>query len=131
MQRQANYHQSNSVEDSQIVSGIESLFSNSSGDFDIGEVVSKFSQADGLQDIVGSWLGDGDNVAIEPETVASLFKNEQVSNFADRLNIDQDEATNLLAEVVPDIIDNISSGGSILDSIGGLGGAFNLAKKFF
>ncbi len=92
---------------------------------------SKFSQADGLQDIVGSWLGDGDNVAIEPETVASLFKNEQVSNFADRLNIDQDEATNLLAEVVPDIIDNISSGGSILDSIGGLGGAFNLAKKFF
>ncbi len=70
-------------------------------------------------------------MAIEPETVASLFENEQVSNFADRLNIDQDEATNLLAEVVPDIIDNISSGGSILDSIGGLGGAFNLAKKFF
>jgi len=29
------------------------------------------------------------------------------------------------------MIDKGSSGGSLLDSIGGLGGAMNMAKKFF
>jgi len=114
-----------------IIDGIKGLFSNEDNELDISGVISNLTQNGGLGDIVSSWLGDGENISISPETISSIFENEKISNFASSLNIQEDEAVELLSNSLPEIIDNVSSGGSILDSIGGLDGALSFAKKFF
>ena len=121
----------NDISEDAISSGITDLFSNEDNEFDVSQIITNITQNGGLGDIVSSWLGDGENISISPDTISSIFENEKISNFASTLNIDEDEATNLLSNSLPDIIDNISSGGSILDSIGGLDGALSFAKKFF
>jgi uncharacterized protein YidB (DUF937 family) len=60
-----------------------------------------------------------------------MFGGDKLSSFAGILGIDQDAATKALGAVLPKLIDMSSSGGSLLDSAGGLGGAIDMAKKFF
>jgi len=114
-----------------IQNAIQGLFANSNGDFDISSIIANLSQNGGLGNIVSSWLGDGENMPIDKETIASLFGNDKISDFASKLGVDTNSATSLLSDVVPNLVDKSSSGGNLLDSVGGLDGAFDLAKKFF
>ena len=121
----------NGISEDAVSTGITDLFSNDNNEFNVSDIIANITQSGGLGDIVSSWLGDGENISISPDTISSIFENEKISNFAATLNIQEDEATDLLSNALPEIIDNISSGGSILDSIGGLDGALSFAKKFF
>ena len=114
-----------------ISSAIQGLFSNENGDFDISSIVASLSQNGGLASIVSSWLGDGENMPIDADTIASLFGNDKIADFASKLGVDSSSATSLLSDVVPNLVDQASSGENMLDSVGGLDGAFDLAKKFF
>ena len=114
-----------------IQNAIQGLFANSNGDFDISSIIANLSQNGGLGNIVSSWLGDGENMPIDKETISSLFGNDKISDFASKLGVDTNSATSLLSDVVPNLVDKSSSGGNLLDSVGGLDGAFDLAKKFF
>ena len=101
------------------------------GGLDISSLVSNLSQNGGLGDMVSSWLGDGENMPIDASTISNLFGNDKIADFASKLGVDSNSASSLLSDVVPNMIDQSSSGGNILDSVGGLDGALNLAKKFF
>jgi uncharacterized protein YidB (DUF937 family) len=78
-----------------------------------------------------SWLGDGENQSISANEITNLFGNDNVAKFASQLNLNENEAVDGLADALPKMIDSSSSGGSLLDSIGGPGDALNLAKGFF
>ena len=100
------------------------------GGLDLGSLLSGMNSG-GLAGVAKSWLGDGDNEAISTDQVTSMFGSDKISEFASQLGLSNDEAAGGLADALPQLVDNASSGGSILDSIGGLSGAMGMASKIF
>ncbi len=102
----------------------------SKGGIDLGSLLSKMD-AGGLGNIAKSWLGDGGNETILPEQISSMFGAEKISEFASKLGISTEEAAGGLSEALPQMIDKASSGGSLLDSFGGISGAIGMVGKLF
>ncbi len=98
--------------------------------FDISSIVSKL-HGEGLGDIAMSWLGDGDNKGINLEQVTNIFGADKIGEFASKLGLSEEEAAGGLSEVLPQLIDKASSGGSLVDSLGGIKGVAGLAGKLF
>lgn len=103
---------------------------SSGGGVDFGALLSKMD-ANGLGAVAQSWLGDGSNEAISTDQVSELFGANRVSEFASELGLSTEEATGGLSEALPHMVDQASSGGALLDSIGGISGAIGLAGKLF
>ncbi len=100
------------------------------GGFDLGGLLQKF-ESGGLADMVTSWLGDGENAGISPDQISNILGSDKLSEFAAKLGLSPDEAAGGLSDALPQMVDKASSGGSILDSIGGLQGAMDIAGKLF
>ncbi len=124
-----------------IASALSSLLGggNSDGGLDLSSLVTGMlkngggessNSGGGIADIVGSWLGDGSNEAVSGSQIKDMLGGDKISEFASKLGVDEDTAADSLAEAVPQMVDKGSSGGSLLDSVGGLSGAIDLAKKF-
>ena len=113
-----------------IASALGGLLTDNDGNLDLGNIVSGL-QEKGLGSVVESWLGDGDNEAISADSVKELFGSEKISAMAAQLNTDEGSVLDGLSEALPQIVDKSSSGGSLLDSIGGIDGVLNMAKKLF
>lgn len=109
---------------------MDSLLGNTQGNLDLAGLASKMASSDNLGNIVSSWLGDGANSAISPDNITELLGESQISNFASQLGTDSSGAAAGLAEILPQIMDKSSSGGSLLESAGGLGGLMGAAKSF-
>jgi len=118
------------VDTGTVAQALSALAGNGNGDFNIGDLVSKISSNGGIGDILESWLGDGENKPIDSHTVKNLFDGDQLEGFASKIGLDSDSASSVLANVLPSMIDKSSSGGSLLDSVGGIGGAMDMMKKF-
>ena len=99
--------------------------------FSVTDIVNKMTSGSGLSDLVGSWLGDGENKAISTSQILEIFGSQKITQFSSTLGIAEDEATSGLSQMLPKLIDKSSSGGNLLESVGDLGGAFNMAKKLF
>ncbi len=113
-----------------VMGALSGLLGGESGSLDLGSIASKMSEG-GLTDMLGSWLGDGDNDAISTDQVKDLFGGDKIAEFASKLNVGEDQAAESLADAIPQMVDKGSSGGSLLDSIGDISGAMDMAKKFF
>ncbi len=113
-----------------ITAALGNLLSDENGNLDLGNLVSNL-QEKGLGSIAESWLGDGENDAISGDQVMELFGGEKISQIASQLGSDEGSLLDALSDALPQVVDNASSGGSLLDSIGGLEGAWNMAKKLF
>ncbi len=100
------------------------------GGLDIGSILGKM-QSGGMGDIAKSWLGDGDNEEVSSSQITDIFGSDKISEFANKLGLSEDEAVGGLRDALPNMVDKASSGGSILDSIGGIGGAISMASKMF
>lgn len=122
--------------ESGIASALSSLLGGGSdkdddGGLDLGSIVAGMtSGGGGLAGMVSSWLGDGDNEAVSGSQIKDILGGDKVAEFASKLGVGEDEAADSLAEAVPQMVDKGSSGGSLLDAVGGVSGALNLAKKF-
>lgn len=109
----------------------ELLPSDENGELDIGTLIGKFtSEEGGLANMASSWLGDGENMSFGVSDLVNMFGESQIRNFADNLGIDVDDAQNTLANIIPNLIDNSSEGGSLIGDIGG-GLVKNLMGRFF
>lgn len=115
---------------SNIASAFTGLLGDSGGDIDIMGLISKF-QSGGLTSIVSSWLGDTGNDGVSTEQITNVLGESGISEFASKVGVDSDTAVNGLKETIPSVIDQFSNGGSLLESVGGLGGALDMAKKLF
>ena len=101
-----------------------------SGGLDFGALVNNFSSG-GLGEIVNSWLGDGDNQTVSADQITNVIGDERIADFARKLGLSRDEAAGGLSEALPQMVDKASSGGSLLESVGGIEGAIGIAKKLF
>ena len=122
MQNQGNTQ----ADSSQVTEALSGLLPTSGGNLDVQGLMGKLDGGD-LMSLAASWLGDGQNENMSAEQAQSLFGQEQISEFAGKLGMDQNQAADGLSNMIPDLIDQSSSGGSLLKSIGGslLGKLFN------
>lgn len=117
--------------DTESVAGaLSSLLGDGQGNIDLAGLASKMASSGELGSIVSSWLGDGANSAISAESILGLLGENGVSDFASTLGTDTNSAAAGLADVLPQIMDQSSSGGSLLDAVGGSGGLLGAAKSF-
>ena len=114
---------------SSLASALSGLTGGDDG-FNFGALM-KNMDAGNLGDIAKSWLGDGANEAVSPEQITSAIGSGKIAEFASKLGISQKEAAGGLSEALPQMMDKASSGGSLLDSIGGVEGALGFASKLF
>ena len=127
---QIDANQDGQVGTDEISSALAGLLSNNQGNFDLGSIVSKMQSGD-LMSLATSWLSDGPNAAIQPNQLSQIFSNEKIAAFAQQLGISSEQALSGLSAAVPAVVDKSSSGGSLLDMVGGVSGAINLAGKIF
>ena len=110
-----------------VTSALGGLLSGSGGESGLGGIIAAM-QGKGLGSIAESWLGDGDNAEISSDQVRDVVGSDKIADIASQLNTDEDSLLDGLKDAIPQIIDKSSSGGSLLDSAGGLLG---MAKKLF
>ena len=111
-------------------SALSTLLGDGQGNLDLAGLASKMAANGDLGSVVSSWLGDGGNAPISAEGVMSLLGDNKVSDFAGAVGTDTSSAAAGLAEVLPQLMDNASSGGSLLEAAGGLDGLMGAAKSF-
>jgi len=96
---------------------------------DIGGLLSGMKEK-GLGDVADSWTGDGDNAPISADQLKDVLGAEKISAAASELGTDEGSLLDSLKDAIPQMVDQGSSGGSLLDKVGGLGGVAGMAKKF-
>ena len=97
-----------------VAGALQGLLPTKDGELDIAGLVSKFSQDGGLQSIVNSWIGMGENESISADQIKNILGNANVSEFASKLGLGADSAANGLSEIIPQLVDKL--GGSSLGS---------------
>ncbi|KJG39882.1 hypothetical protein UA32_06160 [Photobacterium angustum] len=124
------------LNENSIVSALARLLGgNSNGEgIDFNSLLQSLKGA-GLANIVSSWLGNGENSPISADDIAKIFNQDQLSSFANDLQIPQEEAVTGLQETLPGIIDKASPNGDIasdlFQAVGGVDGIMNLASSLF
>jgi uncharacterized protein YidB (DUF937 family) len=119
----------------QIADALSSMLGNGEGGLDLGALVGGLGQ-NGLGEIVGSWLGNGENKSISMDQITDLLGDERVSEFASSLGISQESAKGALADALPQVVDQATSGeGTMMDEmlaqVGGPKGAMDMLGKMF
>lgn len=115
--------------DSGAIGGVMNSLIGGGDKMDIGGLVSGL-QSQGLGDIASSWMGDGANEAISADQLKEVLGGEQVAQAAAQLGTDEGSLLDGLKDALPQMVDKSSSGGSLLDAVGGIGGLAGMAKKF-
>ncbi len=97
---------------------------------DLGAITDKLKEG-GLGDQLSSWLGDGENAPVSAEQLTNAFGADKIGDMASKLGMDQGSAADSLSQVMPSLLDKMSSGGSLLDSVTSGGNPLDMAKDLF
>ncbi|BCD62801.1 hypothetical protein NitYY0826_C1684 [Nitratiruptor sp. YY08-26] len=105
------------------------------GGIDLSSLLVK-AQEGGVMEIVSSWIGSGENVSIDADTVTQLVSSDKVQELAQHLGISEESAKKALADALPVVVDEATSedpslAEQLLSQIGGIEGAMKMLKKLF
>lgn len=75
-------------------------------------LVAQLQQA-GLDKQVQSWLGNGPNIGITADQLRAALGSDQVRQLAQHFGVDPDAALKLLAEHLPNAVDQASPNGTL------------------
>lgn len=118
------------VDANTISSALSGLLGDGQGNVDFAGLATKIASSGELGNVLNSWLGDGANQSISAESILSLFGDGNIADFASKVGTDSATAASGLADVLPQVMDKASSGGNLLESVGGLGGLMGAASSF-
>jgi uncharacterized protein YidB (DUF937 family) len=107
----------------QLVQAITGLLGNDGQQGGLAGLVDKFQQA-GLGDVVGSWIGNGQNQSVSGDQLTSVLGEGTMAGLAEKLGMSPGEAAGQLSNVLPGLIDKLTPGGEA--PAGGLGNAGDL-----
>ena len=77
-------------------------------------IMEKF-QKSGLGDIVASWVGTGQNQSITPDQITQALGQENIQVITQEVNIPAEQSGNLLSELLPVLIDQLTPNGQVPD----------------
>lgn len=115
--------------DNPAIAGVLNSLIGGGDSADVGGLVNGLKEK-GMGDVAESWLGDGENKEISPDQLKEVLGAEKVSAAAAELGTDEGSLLDSLKDALPQMVDKSSSGGSLLDKVGGIGGLAGMAKKF-
>jgi uncharacterized protein YidB (DUF937 family) len=75
-------------------------------------LVGKFEQQ-GLGNVVSSWIGSGQNLAITPEQVQSVLGEPHIAEVAAKLGLSPTDVANQLAGLLPHAVDSVTPAGAV------------------
>ncbi len=82
-------------------------------------LINNFHQK-GLGNVVSSWVGSGQNLPISADQLTHVMGNAQVQAMAQKLGFSPQEMSSHLAEILPQVIDKLTPGGTVPSGGGGL-----------
>lgn len=107
----------------QLLDVATSLLGNDGGAGGLGGLVEKFKQA-GMGDVIGSWIGSGQNQPISGDQLSQVLGNETLSNIASQLGLNSGDVAGQLSNILPGLVDKLTPAGQA--PAGGLGNAGDL-----
>lgn len=81
----------------------------------LGGLLEQLTQA-GHADKVDSWVGQGENASIEPGQLGDALGQKTLSEIAEHAGIDPQVLLNQLSQVLPGVVDKLTSGGKVPDA---------------
>jgi len=75
-------------------------------------LANKFSQS-GCGGVFASWVGMGENQSISSDQIQKALGSQQVQALAAKMGIDPAQASNLLAEFLPKVVDKLTPTGKV------------------
>ena|SRR5690349_6660300 len=84
----------------------------------------------GLGSIASSWVGTGANQAISAEQIQSVLQNEHLQAFAAKAGIPPDQASSMIAQYLPMIIDKLTPNGQVPQQSNLMEMGMNMLKSF-
>ena len=123
------------LDSNDIGNALSNLIGNSEGGLDLGALVGGLSQ-NGLGEIAGSWLGNGENASISMDQITDLLGSDKISEFASQLGLSEESAKGALSDALPQVVDQATSGENsmvdqMLAQVGGASGAMDMLGKMF
>ena len=118
-----------------ISSALNGLLGDGQGGLNLASLVGSLSK-NGLGEIVGSWLDNGENKGISIDEITALLGEDKIAEFASVLGISTASASASLAESVPEFVDKATKGeatvmDTMLGQVGGASGAMDMLGKMF
>lgn len=101
---------------------------NGPGGGGLGGLVQQFERG-GLGDLIGSWVGTGQNLPISPTQLQDVLGSDLLSQFAQQLGLSQGQAADQLSQLLPQVVDKLTPGGQLPDA-GGLGDLGSVLERF-
>ncbi|MRS13499.1 DUF937 domain-containing protein [Enterobacteriaceae bacterium RIT691] len=93
----------------------------------IAALLEKFQQG-GLGAVAESWISTGNNQPVSPDQVTDALGSPAVADLAAKLGIDPQNASALIAEHLPKVVDTLSPEGQVNDQQDLLSEGLNLLK---
>ena len=75
-------------------------------------LVEQFSRA-GLGNVVGSWIGNGQNEQVSPQALGQVFGHQQVDQWAQQTGMSHEGLLASLAQVLPHAVDQATPNGNV------------------
>ena len=85
---------------------------NPSGGLDA--LINRFKQ-NGLEDVINSWIGTGQNQAISPPELRQVLGQERVNDLSRQTGARQDDLLAQLSKYLPGVIDRLTPNGQLPD----------------
>ena len=95
-----------------IAGALGGLLANNGEQGGLGGLVSKFEQA-GMGDVIGSWIGHGQNAPISGGQLQDVLGGDVVSGIAQKLGMNSSTLLPLLATLLPTLIDHLTPKGQV------------------
>ncbi len=67
----------------------------------------------GLGDVVNSWVSTGNNLPISGEQIRQFLGGDQIQQLAAKVGASKDDASNMLAQLLPQVIDRLTPDGKL------------------
>lgn len=93
-----------------IAGALGGLLANNGSQGGLGGLVSKFEQA-GMGDVIGSWIGKGDNAPISGGQLGNVLGSDAISSIASKLGVNATTLLPMLAAMLPQLINQLTPHG--------------------
>jgi uncharacterized protein YidB (DUF937 family) len=94
----------------------------------LGGLVQSFQQG-GLGEIVNSWVSTGQNLPVSAEQLQSVLGGGQLQDIAAQLGMSPEQATGGLADLLPQVVDNLTPTGQLPEGGDLLAQGLDMLKK--
>lgn len=69
--------------------------------------------AKGLGDIIGSWVGTGQNKSISADQIQNVIGSDALSGIASKLGINVSDLSGQLSNLLPGVVDKLTPNGKV------------------